>query len=95
MLERFVLKSDIKKPDTKLKAVGAIRSESTIDVTNKVRKLKVFTNAEARFMCPTEDCEQVVIRYRNLFDHFADVCKSKGYNTFRWWCWECDIPRFW
>ena len=89
------LKGDIRKLDTKLKAVDAIRSESIIDVTKKVRKFKVVTNAEARFNCPSADCDHVVIRYRNLFDHFADVCKPEGYKTFRWWCRKCEIPRYW
>ena len=51
------LKSETKKLDTKLKAVGAIGSESKIDVTLKVRKSKVVTNAEARFNCPSADCD--------------------------------------
>ena len=84
------LKGDIRKLDTKLKTVDAIRSESIIDVTKKV-----VTNAEACFNCPSADCDHVVIRYRNLFDHFSDHCKPEGYQTFRWWCDKCEIPRYW
>ena len=92
---KAVLKSEKKKLDIKLKSDVAITCESTVNVTKKSRKPKVVTNAEARIMCPTRDCEQVVIRYRNLFNHFADHCKPKGYKTFRWWCRKCDIPCFW
>ena len=79
-------KSETKKLDMKLKSDVAITCESTVDVTQKLRKSKVVTNAEARFTCPSDKCDQVVIRYRNLFDHFADHCRPEGYKTFRWWC---------
>ena len=38
---------------------------------------------------------QIVIRYRNLFDHFSDHCKPEGHQTFRWWCDTCVIPHYW
>ena len=70
-----------------------VSSDITIDVVEKVRKMKVDTHADARFPCPTVGCKykSLIIRYRNLFDHFADHCKPEGWENCRWWCDVCDI----
>ena len=96
-VEKVVVKIDQKKLEVKLKAVVDIESVTTIDVTEKVRKKKVDTHSEARFRCPIIGCKQKgpIIRYRTLFDHFADCCKPEGYQNFRWWCNKCAVPRYW
>ena len=77
-------KCETKKLVNKLKAVCAVSSETTVDVTSKMRKSKVITYAEARFKCPTPTCKYVVSRYQNLFDHFSDHYRPEGFERFRW-----------
>ena len=84
-----------KKLDVQLKVSCASGSETTVDVSLKIRKSKVITFAEAHFDCPSPNCNYVISRYRNLFDHFADHCQPEGFERFRWWCDTCQIPRFW
>ena len=85
-----------KKANINLKVDISTNSEVAIDVSVKFRNnKKVSTWAEAHFKCPNPDCLLTVSRYRTLFDHFADKCKFSGYESFQWWCNDCQIPRYW
>ena len=99
---KVVVNSTKKKLDAKLKAITntesvIVPSGTTLDVSEKVRKRKVDTHSEARFPCPIKGCKQKspIIRYRTLFDHFADCCQPDGFESFRWWCDICKVPRYW
>ena len=95
------LNSTEKKLDAKVKAITntgsvIVPSGTTLDVSGKVRKRKVDTHAEARFPCPIDGCKHksLIIRYRTLFDHFADCFQPEGWESFRWWCDICKKPRY-
>ena len=96
------LNSTEKKLDAKVKAITntgsvIVPSGTTLDVSGKVRKKKVYTHSEARYSCPIKGCKQKspIFRYRTLFHHFADSCQPDGFEKFRWWCNICKVPRYW
>ena len=85
-----------KKANINLKVDISTNSEVAVDVSVKFRNYKkVSTWAEAHFKCPNPECLLTVSRYRTLFDHFADKCRFSGYESFQWWCSDCQIPRYW
>ena len=51
-----------KKLDAQLKVSSTSSSETTVDVSLKIRKSKVITFAEACFNCPSPKCNYVVSR---------------------------------
>ena len=75
------------KSNINLKVSVSKDSAVALDVSVKYKNIKkVSLWSDESFLCPNPECEIIVHRYRNLFNHFADKCRFLGYQQFHWWC---------
>ena len=67
------------KSNINLKVSVSKDSAVALDVSVKYKNIKNIKKgslwSDESFLCPNPECEIVVHRYRNLFNHFADKCR--------------------